>query len=613
MRRDRLSAILVVFCIAAALGTALVVGGVVTRVAHAQTPAQKLPAGTGENTPADDLQRSFRIDHYTEVADSGGARGENIYYHKCWVCHNKYQTEAPHLQELFKHAKLSSGSPVNDQNVIAKVQNGGPAMPSFRTSLTDAEIGDVVAYLHEGTCCFEGEELPQNPWYRASAQKWPVQNTLSGGARGAVRIASGDSPAGIKVQLIAPNGVRTTVYTNDEGIYEFPAMQAGSYTLRIATPLEFKPFRRDSVRIDGASKLEEIVLERISSKETLPATPEVLSQLSGAELLWNLPGTAEEKDTFHRACGSGCHSYQQILRNRYDERSWRTIVGRMSHRGGGPLINPPGGAIDRASLQEDEVVIQWLTRVRGPESKDGPVRVFPRSAAASARAVVTEFELPRVFLGGHDVYGDANRDIWFTSHMTRYVGRLDPRTGIVTEYKIPLTPGALPGTHHVVVDKHGTVLFSENWTHKLTKFDPRTEKFTQVSMEPKSKINSAGFGDFAVAPDGSVWTQMNDTDHVEKVDPQTGKILKQYPIKNKMSYDSLVSSDGNFWAGGSPSGAAGNSAELLDIRTGKMLDFDTGSRPSSGKRGGFDPFGNPWFGGVNGTFVELDVKAGRIR
>ena len=40
------------------------------------------------------------------------------------------------------------------------------------------------------------------------------------------------------VQLIAPSGVRTTVYTNEDGKYEFPKMQAGSYTLRIANPLE---------------------------------------------------------------------------------------------------------------------------------------------------------------------------------------------------------------------------------------------------------------------------------------------------------------------------------------------------------------------------------------
>ena len=55
---------------------------------------------TDTPTPAtyrDDLQRSYRTDKYLEVADSGADRGENIYWHKCWACHNKYQQAAPQL------------------------------------------------------------------------------------------------------------------------------------------------------------------------------------------------------------------------------------------------------------------------------------------------------------------------------------------------------------------------------------------------------------------------------------------------------------------------------------------------------------------------------------
>ena len=47
------------------------------------------------------------------------------------------------------------------------------------------------------------------------------------------------------MQLIAPNHVRTTVFTNVEGRYEFPALQAGSYTLRVATPAPFKAYARE--------------------------------------------------------------------------------------------------------------------------------------------------------------------------------------------------------------------------------------------------------------------------------------------------------------------------------------------------------------------------------
>ena len=155
------------------------------------------------------------------------------------------------------------------------------------------------------------------------------------------------------MQLIAPNGVRTTVYTDVEGKYEFPEMQAGTYTLRIPTPLTFKPYRRDSVRIDGATKLNEIVLDRVSKTDSLPATAQIRSQLSGAELLWNLPGTGEEKATFQKVC-SPCHEWQQILRNRYDERSWTAIVDRMTHYYSAPLVVRIKGSTVLGSNDQDD-------------------------------------------------------------------------------------------------------------------------------------------------------------------------------------------------------------------------------------------------------------------
>ena len=419
MKRTRHSAAQFGNAIAAMLSIAL--------LASLPVVARPLPGTDTDNhlpqTPRDELQRSYRIDHYLELADSGAARGENIYWHKCWACHNKYQQAAPQLEGLFQKSTLMTGVAVNEENVAAHIKKGGPGMPSFRTTLTDADVSDVVSYLHSEKCCVEGESLPANPWYRAETNKWKVQSGLSGGARGTLRVASGDSPEGIMVQLIAPNGVRTTVYTNEDGHFEFPKMQAGTgYTLRIANPLEFKPFHRDSVSIDGATKLDDIVLERISKSELLPATPEIEAQLSGDELLWNLPGTTEEKEALHQTCALGCHSFQQIFKNRYDERSWAVLVSRMLHRGGGPLINDPLQEVTPAQMAVDKILIKWLARVRGPEAQDGPLRAFPRLTGESNRVVVTEFELPRNLQSAHDVFGDSNGNIWYSSHLSRYFG-----------------------------------------------------------------------------------------------------------------------------------------------------------------------------------------------
>src|SRR5258708_5184099 len=584
--------------------TALSLAGVTARLGMAKTAPKPPKAAAAADVSTDDLQRSLRLDTYKILADSGAARGENIYFYKCWMCHNQYAKSAPLLKDIYQRENLTSGDPVNDDNVTAKIKEGGAGMPAFRTSLSDADIADLRAYFHSGKCCAEGENPPANPWYRAETQKWPVQSGLTGGATGMVRIASGDSPEGVGVQLVAPNGVRTTVYTNAEGKFEFPKMQAGSYTLRIPTPVPFKPYRRDSVSINGATKLDDILLERVADSDNLPASPALESQLSSAEILWNLPGTAEEKAMLQKNC-SGCHSWQQIFSNRYDEHSWSMIVDRMMHFTGTAIAvrNKPMSAPD----PEYNILVKFLSRVRGPDSKDDPLRVSPRPHGESTRVVATEYELPRQLLPLHDPTADGQGNIWDTRPTTRYVGKLDPKTGIVTEYTIPLTPGSMPGTHHAVIDKNGIAWISENWAHQLNRLDPRTGDVKQVRIESKTPINAPSFGNFTLDAEGFVWDAR--ADRVVRMDPNTGKVLQQWPLQANSSYYNAISYDVTYWGGSGPATWC-NTVEMLDIETGKMLNLNSGAHMMTAKRGGFDPFGNTWRVGAGGAMIWPKTRGG---
>lgn len=407
------------------------------------------------------------------------------------------------------------------------------------------------------------------------------------------------------VQLISEkSAIRTTVYSDGLGNFEFPKLDTGAYTLRIARPLEFHPYVKEAVRIDGATRLEDILLERVTQAEQLPATPEITAQLTGAEWLMNLPGTGEEKRVFIQSC-NWCHSYQQIFRNRYDEPSWRAIVHRMTAGAGSPLIVMRDDAHLRETPEAREKIIQWLVKARGPQSKDAPFAVFPGPRGIATRVVVTEYELPRLELATHDVCGDSKGNIWYTPHRSPYIGKLDPRTGMVTEYKIPpLTPNALPGTHTVWVDKNDIVWLSENWARNLTSFDPKTEKFTQVHLEQGGLINTPGFGNFGLAPDGYIWYNWDQS--VVKLDPKTGLILQRYPLTKIVStYDNLISMDGRFWAGGP---TPGSFVGMVDIPAGKVWEIPTRSPLSNPAKGAFDRDGNAWLGGRAGALVKLDPK-----
>ncbi|MBZ5643640.1 MAG: carboxypeptidase regulatory-like domain-containing protein [Acidobacteriia bacterium] len=450
--------------------------------------------------------------------------------------------------------------------------------------------------------------------------------SLLGGARGAVHEVDGTPLEGMGVQLIsAKTAIRTTVYTNAEGKYEFPVLETGEYTLRVPLPREYQPYVKEGVRIEGPSQLADIALTRISNTEFVPATPETLSQLTGSEWMLNLPGSGEEKRVFTLTCGFGCHSYQQIFRNRFDQRSWALILRKMMARGGGsPLIlaeNPTPTSIDRAhqpQLRDEAMLSKWLSQVRGPESPDEPLYFLPRPKGASTKVIVTEYELPRELLAPHDVHGDSRGNIWYTAHRSPYAGVLDLRTGAVKEYRIPGkdadTPNVLPGTHRVWVDKNDIVWFSENWDHYLTALDAKNGQIIRRFKVEGGRDNGSAFSNFAMDDQGFVYDSRGDG--VAKIDSKTGQVVQKWSYKEatggkysgEATYDSIVTPDGKFWSGGTARGGL-----ILDTRTGKMTVMESeGPAYSVGARGGFDLQQNAWFGGRGGMLIRMDSETHKL-
>src|SRR5258705_10860181 len=159
-----------------------------------------------------------------------------------------------------------------------------------------------------------------------------------GGAKGLVKNAQGVPLEGMGVQLISDKtAIRTTVYSDQDGRYEFPKLESGTYTFRIALPRENLPFVKEKVAINGATAMDDIQLTRVTKLELLPPTREIEAQITVAEWLASLSGTVEAKKLRTQNC-KFCNSYQQIFRNHYDEHGWAQIVARMTHGGGSPLI-----------------------------------------------------------------------------------------------------------------------------------------------------------------------------------------------------------------------------------------------------------------------------------
>src|SRR5260370_35745762 len=110
--------------------------------ACAQQQAQQRPAQAQPAEPAKDYnQRALEIYEFRKATQSGPARGQEIYYYKCWMCHNENaQGDAPKLVGLYKRANLISGDPVNDETVKTKILNGSANMPAYRHTLNEGDL-----------------------------------------------------------------------------------------------------------------------------------------------------------------------------------------------------------------------------------------------------------------------------------------------------------------------------------------------------------------------------------------------------------------------------------------------------------------------------------------
>jgi streptogramin lyase len=588
-----------------------------TVVGRAAGQAQGDAAGAkaASQTARDPYQRSYEFFTMTTTAKDGAQRGEELYYYKCWFCHNQYDRTGPQLKDIFTREKLGTGQPVNDQTVADKILNGSPVMPAYRHTLNQKDVADLLAYFKSDQCCFDAEEPPPNPRYRGNHSVTNLTRTgatrFSGGARGTVRTNEGNVLEGMAVQLIDPRtAVRTTVRTDVNGRFEFPVLQAGTYTLRIARPLAYQPYVQEGVKIDGATQLPEIVLTRVTADELLPPTPEIAAQISGVEWMLNLPGTAQEKRALQLTCHQ-CHTWQQIFRARYDEAGWAILVRKM--QGSSPLIGTGRNKPSPANLARNEVITKFLARVRGPESKDPPLYTVPWPQGEENRVVVTEYELPRELLAPHDVHGDSMGRIWYTTHRSPYGGMLDPKTGKVTEYRIPATrgedtQGALPGTHRVWVDKKDVVWWSEQWDHFLTGQDAKTGKIIKrIPFPGMYTLNVSGFSNFAM-DDRSFAYETNDRGELIKIDTTTGQVEAfKFPQRVRGVYDSTITPDGRYWVGGQ-----GNMMGMYDYKTGDYWEAAARNPILNIRRGGFDPEGNAWYGAGMGVILKLDPKAKRL-
>jgi mono/diheme cytochrome c family protein len=110
---------------------------------------------------------------------SGWQRGQEIYFMRCWMCHNDYTvtaepTRGVSLRHLYAQAKTPEAQQAVTDRVRRQIRSGSARMPGYTAeAMSDADVEDLVLYLREkcgtyqtGSGCFDEHNPPPNPNYK---------------------------------------------------------------------------------------------------------------------------------------------------------------------------------------------------------------------------------------------------------------------------------------------------------------------------------------------------------------------------------------------------------------------------------------------------------------
>jgi virginiamycin B lyase len=414
--------------------------------------------------------------------------------------------------------------------------------------------------------------------------------------------------------------VTVTVVSDRDGRYSFPAtrLEPGQYSLRIR-----------AVGYDlGNSNPVSVVADKTTTADlALRKTEDLAAQLSNAEWLASMPGTDAQKGQLLNCVG--CHTLERPLRSNYGADDFmNNILPRMQG-----YVNqsiPAHPQLRRAERLMEErgdqrvqvyrAAAEFLASINlsSRPQWNFELKTLPRPTGAATRVIYTEYDLPRETISPHDVIVDGSGMVWYSSFGEQNLGRLDPRTGKVTEFPIEEhKPGFPTGLLGLRSDRDGNLWLGNMYQATIVKFDPGTGKFKFWPLQGDENIDAAQIN--MVSPqgshvDGKVWTQNNGFAGVHRLDLATGKIETWEPFKGVPGphniYDVIPDSKNNVYFTDFRQRHIGR----IDARSGEVKLYEIPTPASAPRRGTMDAQDRLWFGEYRGDRIGmLDTRTGQFK
>ncbi|MBV8241715.1 MAG: carboxypeptidase regulatory-like domain-containing protein [Hyphomicrobiales bacterium] len=400
-----------------------------------------------------------------------------------------------------------------------------------------------------------------------------------------------------------------SVVSDNAGKFSFPAskLEPGRYSLAI---------RAVGYDLDGPKTADVAAGSTASADIKLRPTRNLAKQLTNAEWLASFPGTDTQKKTLLNCIG--CHDLDRIVTSGHDADEFVQVFDRMTGYYPGSTPQHPQRLIGDArrnlgAAAGVKAMAEYLASVNLSKDEvwEYPLKTLPRPQGRATRVVITEYDLPRKQIQPHDAVVDADGMVWFTHFGEQFLGKLDPKSGRVSEYPLPvIKPGYPVGTLDLETDKAGNLWIAMMYQGGVAKFDKKTETFQTWKLPQQWQTDATQQAFLTPAyshVDGKVWVKNSDRAQILRLDLATGEWENlgsfKDPSNNRTitSYGIPADHDNNLYLLDFSSSNIGK----LDAKTGNLTVYRSPIANSRPRRGRVDEHNRLWFAEYAGNVIVM--------
>ena len=251
----------------------------------------------------------------------------------------------------------------------------------------------------------------------------------------------------------------------------------------------------------------------------------------------SMPGTAEQKRPLME-CMS-CHTLQRIVRSTFNAEQFVPVLERMAGYANNTIQARVQMRVAPVKINT-AVVAKLAAYLATINLSNGPVwnyelKTLPRPKGRATHVVITEYDLPRQTIAPHDVRTDRDGHVWYSDFVENFLGELDPKTGALKEYPIPvLKPGFPTGSLDLEPDADGNLWLAMMFQAGLARFDMKSRTFQVFPVD--GSANDDAMQQSMVMPrhddvDGKVWTNDVARHAIMRLDLKTGKYQRIDPFE----------------------------------------------------------------------------------